>query len=56
MHPKLSIPTVLSKITQVYTPQLVASINKEYDIKVARISGPFIWHAHPETDEIFYGT
>ena len=54
MHPKLSVPTVLSKITEVYSPHLVANLNKECDIKVARTQGGFIWHSHPETDEFFY--
>jgi len=54
MHPKLSIPALLSGINQPYTPQLVSTVNNEYDIKIARTSGPFIWHAHPETDEFFY--
>lgn len=54
MQPKLSVPTVLSKITQVYSPNLVANLNKEYDIKIARTQGGFVWHAHLETDEFFY--
>jgi len=54
MQPKLSLPSILSKITEVYSPRLVATVNKEYDIKVAKIKGPFIWHAHPNTDEFFY--
>ena len=54
MHSKLSIPAVLSHITETYSPNLVANLNKEYDIKIARTQGEFIWHAHPETDEFFY--
>lgn len=54
MHSKLSIPSVLSQITQVYSPKLVASLNNEYDVKVAKVEGPFIWHAHQDTDEFFY--
>jgi mannose-6-phosphate isomerase-like protein (cupin superfamily) len=54
MQPKLSVPTVLSKITKVYSPHLVAHLNKEYDIKVVRTQGGFVWHSHPETDEFFY--
>ena len=54
MHPKLSVLSVLSNITEVYSPNLVANLNKEYDIKVARTQGGFIWHAHPDTDEFFY--
>jgi mannose-6-phosphate isomerase-like protein (cupin superfamily) len=54
MHPKLSTPTVLFKITEVYSPNLVATLNKEYDIKVVRTKGEFVWHSHPDTDEFFY--
>jgi mannose-6-phosphate isomerase-like protein (cupin superfamily) len=53
-QPKLSLPSVLSEITEVYSPRLVGNINSEYDIKVAKIKGPFIWHSHPNTDEVFY--
>jgi hypothetical protein len=54
MHSKLSIPTLLSQITEVYSPNLVANLNKEYDIKIARTKGAFIWHSHLDTDEFFY--
>ncbi|PVH74734.1 hypothetical protein DL98DRAFT_467480 [Cadophora sp. DSE1049] len=54
MQSKLSIPLVLSKITENYSPNLVATVNKEYDIKVARTKGGFVWHSHPDTDEFFY--
>ncbi|KAH7330082.1 RmlC-like cupin domain-containing protein [Rhexocercosporidium sp. MPI-PUGE-AT-0058] len=54
MQPKLSIPTVLSKITEHYSPNLVATVNNEYDIKIARTKGGFIWHSHPDSDEFFY--
>ena len=54
MTAKLSIPKVLSQITQVFSPKLVANLNEEYDIKVARTEGPFIWHSHRDTDELFY--
>lgn len=33
-------------------PQVVAEMN-DYQFKVVRIEGEFIWHAHPETDEAF---
>lgn len=54
MLSKLSIPAVLSSITQPYSPNLVATVNKEYDIKVARTKGGFVWHSHQHTDEFFY--
>jgi mannose-6-phosphate isomerase-like protein (cupin superfamily) len=54
MQPKLSIHAVLSQITTPYSPKLVATLNKEYDIKVARTKGGFVWHSHADTDEFFY--
>lgn len=54
ISPQISLPTILSQITEVYSPRLVANINREYDIKIAKIRGPFIWHSHPDTDELFY--
>ncbi|KAH8801379.1 RmlC-like cupin domain-containing protein [Xylogone sp. PMI_703] len=54
MHSKLSLTSVLSQIDKVYSPKLVANLNKEYDIKVAKVEGPFIWHSHHDTDEFFY--
>ena len=35
-----------------WSPHIVARVN-DYDIKVARIEGEFVWHAHPKTDEGF---
>ena len=53
-QPIVNIPSVLQKIDKPWSPALVANVNSAYDIKVAKISGSFIWHAHPNTDELFY--
>jgi mannose-6-phosphate isomerase-like protein (cupin superfamily) len=42
----------LSKITQFWQPRVVAEMN-DYQFKIVRIEGDFIWHDHPETDETF---
>lgn len=36
-----------------WAPRIVAKMN-DYHIKLARIQGAFVWHSHPETDEVFY--
>jgi len=54
MPSKLSIPTVLTMINTHWHPKLVANVDNAYDIKIAKLSGSFIWHAHPEADELFY--
>ena len=35
-----------------WSPRVVAELN-DYQFKVVRIEGDFIWHDHPDTDEAF---
>ena len=35
-----------------WKPRVVAELN-DYQFKVVRIEGDFVWHDHPETDEAF---
>lgn len=35
-----------------WSPKIVAQMN-EYHFKVAKVQGEFVWHDHPETDEVF---
>lgn len=36
-----------------WAPKIIAQLN-DYHFKLARIEGEFVWHSHPETDELFY--
>lgn len=40
------------RIPEQWSPRVVAALN-DYQCKVVRIEGDFIWHDHPETDELF---
>ncbi|MGE6742362.1 cupin domain-containing protein [Allorhizobium pseudoryzae] len=42
----------LAKITDFWQPRVIAEMN-DYQFKVVRIAGDFIWHDHPDTDETF---
>jgi mannose-6-phosphate isomerase-like protein (cupin superfamily) len=42
----------LSKFSEQWSPKIIARLN-DYHFKVAKIQGEFIWHDHPETDEVF---
>jgi mannose-6-phosphate isomerase-like protein (cupin superfamily) len=35
-----------------WSPRVVAELN-DYQCKVVRIEGDFVWHDHPDTDELF---
>jgi mannose-6-phosphate isomerase-like protein (cupin superfamily) len=41
-----------ASITEQWSPRVVAELN-DYQFKVVRIEGDFVWHDHPETDEAF---
>lgn len=41
-----------AKISEFWSPRVVAEMN-DYQFKVAKFEGEFIWHDHKETDEVF---
>lgn len=42
----------LALIDALWQPRVAAEMN-EYQFKLVRIEGDFVWHDHPETDETF---
>lgn len=48
----IDIAQKLSALKDQWSPRIVAQMN-DYHFKVAKIEGDFIWHSHPETDEVF---
>ena len=42
----------LSLFNDHWSPKVVAEMN-DYQFKVVKIQGDFVWHDHPETDETF---
>jgi mannose-6-phosphate isomerase-like protein (cupin superfamily) len=42
----------LSKFSEQWQPKNIARMN-DYHFKIAKVQGEFIWHDHPETDEVF---
>lgn len=36
-----------------WSPKVVARMN-DYEIKVVKVQGEFTWHAHEDTDELFF--
>ncbi|KAJ6588688.1 cupin 2 conserved barrel domain protein [Mycena capillaripes] len=54
VRPPVSVPGVLASFTETWSQRLIASINSEYEMKVAKLQGGFVFHAHHDTDEVFY--
>ena len=42
----------LSKFSEYWLPKIIAQMN-DYHFKMAKVQGEFVWHDHPETDEVF---
>ena len=49
---KVNIKQKFSKITEYWAPKVLAEMN-DYQFKIAKIKGEFIWHNHKHTDEVF---
>lgn len=53
-----NIAAELDLVTAHWTPRVIGVVNDQY-LKVAKVKGEFVWHAHEDEDELFlivYGT
>lgn len=41
-----------SMFSELWSPKVVARLN-DYEIKVVKVKGEFVWHTHDDTDELF---
>ncbi len=42
----------LASFSEHWAPKVVARLN-DYEIKVVKLQGEFVWHTHDDTDELF---
>ena len=49
---RVNLDEKLAAFTETWAPRTVAVLNN-YDVRVVKLQGAFVWHAHPETDELF---
>lgn len=48
----INLDDKLAAFSDHWSPQVVARLN-DYEIKLVKISGEFVWHTHEDTDELF---
>jgi mannose-6-phosphate isomerase-like protein (cupin superfamily) len=48
----VTIAEKFKKFSEVFQPKVIARMN-DYEFKLARVKGDFVWHSHAETDETF---
>jgi mannose-6-phosphate isomerase-like protein (cupin superfamily) len=51
-YSSINLKDKLSKFSEHWSPKIVAQLN-DYHFKLAKVQGEFVWHDHPETDEVF---
>ena len=49
---KINFNSKLKSISDYWSPKVIAELN-DYQFKLAKIKGEFIWHEHNDTDEAF---
>jgi mannose-6-phosphate isomerase-like protein (cupin superfamily) len=48
----INLSDKLAKFSDHYAPRVVAEMN-DYQFKLVKIEGEFVWHSHADTDEVF---
>ena len=54
----LNLEHLLTRFSDHWSQRTIGTLN-DYEIKLAKLLGEFVWHSHPDTDELFlviYGT
>jgi len=48
----IDLRAVLKQFDDLWSPRIAARIN-DYDVRVTKVAGSYIWHVHDTTDEFF---
>lgn len=51
-HQSVNIDTVLGSFRELWSPRILTQVN-DWDVRLAKVEGSFVWHSHPDTDELF---
>lgn len=53
MKKSINIKEKLSLFNDQWTPKIIGELNGQH-VKLAKLKGEFVWHAHENEDELFY--
>ena len=51
-HNAINFKDKFAKFTEHWSPRVIAEMN-DYQFKLVKVEGEFVWHDHPDTDEVF---
>ena len=49
---KVNLAEKFALFSEHWTPKIIAELN-DYQIKIVKVEGDFVWHDHSDTDEFF---
>ncbi len=49
---RVNLAERLASVDDLWSPRTIAAVN-DYDVKLVKVNGEFVWHRHEETDELF---
>ena len=52
MNEPVDLHAVLKTFDDLWSPRIAAQLN-DYDVRVTKVAGSYIWHLHETTDELF---
>ena len=52
MVEKINLSEKLVQFSDYWSPRVIGELN-DYQLKLVKIKGSFVWHTHDETDELF---
>ncbi len=50
---KVNLAEKFALFSEYWTPKIIAELN-DYQIKIVKVEGDFVWHDHSDTDELFF--
>ena len=51
-YSSINLKEKLTLFSEHFSPKIIAQMN-DYYFKLAKFQGDFVWHSHPDTDEVF---
>ena len=51
-HKPINFEKKFAKFNDHWSPRVIAEMN-DYQFKLVKVKGEFVWHNHPDTDEVF---
>ena len=50
---KINLDEKFEMFNEYWTPKIISELN-DYQIKIVKVEGDFVWHDHSDTDEFFF--